>query len=680
MRRLLTPFGIAVIYAFCGAAWIFFSDRLLLILSNGELTAEQLSHEQTLKGFLFILVTALLVYGLVRAGQRVVQSSEAARQESESRYQQIFRDSSAAILVVDRESGRVLEANPSAIAFYGWPEKELVGMPIGRINAMQGEGPDRAWHQAAAEGHSFFVTRQRTASGVEREVAMDLTPIRIGGRPCLYCVIHDITERQHLGDILAASERRYRTLLAEASDPIFVAGADGTILEANTRACRLVGTARASILGQPLTGLLTREDPARSVTMDDLRSNRLQLVELRLRRADGTLLPVEVTSTGLEDGTVQAILRDVTERRAVETHLRQVQKMEAVGQLTGGIAHDLNNILTVVLAHADLIAQALPADRKELQEDIEELRNSCRRGAAMIRKLLSFSRSATLTFQTVDLGAHLRELSGTLRRLLPAGVEVRLELPAEPLLIRGDTLALEQIILNLATNARDAMQGTGLLVMSGRRQHLASSAAQPWITEGEYVRLEIRDTGLGMSDDVRARIFEPFFTTKPPAEGTGLGMAMVYGLVKQHEGSIEVDSVPGEGTAVTIYLPVWDESMVAPAPPVRAGDAPAALVRGRETILLVEDEEPLRRAARRLLEHLGYTVLLARDGEEALELFRRNQDRIDLVISDVIMPRVGGRALYEALQGERSRARFLFTSGYSRGDASAGGQAGLPDA
>ena len=354
---------------------------------------------------------------------------------------------------------------------------------------------------------------------------------------------------------------------------------------------------------------------------------------------------------------------DVVRHGQLEAQLRQSQKMEAVGQLTGGIAHDLNNVLTVVVANAELMAGTIPPEAAELKAELAQLHVAASRGAAMVRQLLAFSRHKPLTPGPVDLVRVVDESSDLLRRLVPEHIVVRVTHEAPALTVMGDAGALEQVLVNLVTNARDAMPQGGTLRLETRRVTLSGDrAAACGVAEpGAFGCLVIADTGVGMDAATRERAFEPFFTTKEPGAGTGLGLAMVYALVQQLGGCVRLSSELGRGTEVTVYLPATaPRAAAAPAPP----PAPAAPT-GRETILVVEDEIGIRRATRRVLERHGYRVLLAENGEEGLEVYRRNAADVDLVLSDVVMPRLGGPGLYRALRGEGSRVPFLFASGYA---------------
>jgi two-component system, cell cycle sensor histidine kinase and response regulator CckA len=553
-RSVLNPITIALGYAAVSTIWIIFSDQIVAF-AGGDMSVAHLTRLQTLKGILYITLTAGFIYLLISLATRQVLSSRHEMEAMKERFLQLFEGTDAIILITDEADSVIVEANAAAQRFYGWSKKELTAKKVA----------DLAVHDpAGAPGDDFYpadraltYARHRLASGEEREVAISATPV-------------------------AARDRRVNFLL----------------------------------------------------------------------------------------------INDITERRMLERQLRQSQKMEAVGRLTGGIAHDLNNVLTVVMADADLLAAELKDTDEEVREDLDDLRAAARRGASMIRKLLSFSRSVSLKTVTIELGQAVEELIPSLRRLLPESTELVIRRAAAGT-VKVDLVALEQILVNLVTNARDAMPAEGgKVTIETGLDNLDAAQQYPWVRPGRYVSLKVRDDGIGMDDRIQARMFEPFFTTKPPTEGNGLGMAMVYGLVKQHEGFVLVKSKPGSGTTVSIYLPQapkLDQVDVVPVepPPVAAGG-------GGETILLVEDEDALRRAGQRILEKLGYKVIVAPHGQRGLEILEEKGDTIDLVITDMIMPRIGGRALYEAARLKRDNIRFLFTSGYA--PSGPGDENPLPDA
>jgi len=335
--------------------------------------------------------------------------------------------------------------------------------------------------------------------------------------------------------------------------------------------------------------------------------------------------------------------------------------MEAVGQVAGGVAHDFNNLLTAMMSSAELLRGALPDD-SPLIEDVETISDAARRGAELTRKLLAFTRRQPLQFSRISMGTAAADFIRLARRVVPENVRIVLRVEDDDATIRADHLALEQILMNLVTNARDAMAGGGTILIEVGRSSLDEEhqRSQGWGTPGEYVVLSVSDTGCGMDAATRARMFEPFFTTKPADRGTGLGMPMVYGLVKEHDGFVHVYSEPGRGTTMRLYFPAvvgaCDRPVREAAPEVRGGS---------ETILLVEDGDAVRRVATRILEKYGYTVVGAADGREALQLLATRRPAVDLIVSDVVMPHTGGPELLEAVRRSGHAPRMLLTSGYS---------------
>jgi PAS domain S-box-containing protein len=483
---------------------------------------------------------------------------------------------------------------------------------------------------------------------------------------------HDVARGR--ADLRLADER-LRQLMEALPDATIVVDQNGTMIFASTQTEAMFGYGRHELLGRKIEmlvpeGARDRHEAHRAAyTTSPLARAMGAGLELAGRRKDGSEFPVEasLSPARTREGLVVTVaIRDISDRRAIEAQLRQAQKMEAVGQLTGGIAHDFNNILTVVLSDAELIAGALPPDAP-LRQEIDEIQSAARRGAAMVAQLLRFSRRGMLTLRPLVPATVIENLQGMLRRLLPESVTVTVVAEDRSSAVLADAGALEQVLFNLCTNARDAMPDGGSLRIECTRTLLDAGyhATHPWVAPGEYVCVSVADDGVGMDEHTQQRLFEPFFTTKPPGVGTGLGMAMVYGLMKQHGGMVHVYSEPGHGTVVKLYFPITTAPTRAGRAPRRADREPA--VGGTETILLAEDEVAIRRATRRALEKQGYTVLVAADGEEALDIYRKQGSKIHLVISDLVMPKLGGRQLAEALRSENPDVKIVFTSGYSPG-------------
>ena len=501
------------------------------------------------------------------------------------------------------------------------------------------------------------------------------SPVRDGDGPVagVIGVGTDITERRRAEEALRHSEESHRALVQHASYAIYRSTPDGRFLTVNPALVAMLEYESAEqLLGVDLATDVYADptERARILARFEQSGDALDGVEVTWKRRNGQSILVRLAGRAVRraDGSIECfetIAEDVTERRALEEQLRQSQKLEAIGQLTGGIAHDFNNLLTIILANAQLLAKAIPATLEHAHADLRDVTSAALRGRVMVKELLGFARRSRLELQPVSLDGLVRDLSGFLRRILPADVEIVTHDGADLPDVRADVHAVEQIVFNLATNARDAMPDGGVLRIETSQVHLAEEQRQACgaVRAGAHVCLAVDDTGVGMDAATRARMFEPFFTTKAPGKGTGLGLATVYGLVKQHGGGIEVDSEPGKGTRFRIYFPPAEEAAV---PAEARGGEPAARG-GSETVLVVEDDDQLRRSAKRILEDAGYQVVTAADGLEALEALRQTAG-VRLVFSDLVMPRLGGRALYDAARREGVTIPFLFASGYSDPD------------
>jgi len=383
--------------------------------------------------------------------------------------------------------------------------------------------------------------------------------------------------------------------------------------------------------------------------------------ERPLLRKDGTVFTVEINARLLPDGRILGTVRDVTERRQLELQLRQAQKMEAIGRLAGGVAHDFNNVLTAVFGYVDLLREELPQD-SDAQKDLSEVRKAAERAASLTRQLLAFSRQQVLEPVVLELNELVTDFEKMLRRVIGEDVELRLALGAEVGNVRADPGQLHQVIMNLVVNARDAMPTGGKLTLETANAELTSVYAELHkpVVPGPYVMLAVSDTGTGMTPEIQARIFEPFFTTKEKGKGTGLGLSTVYGIVKQSEGYVWVYSEPSKGTTFKVYLPRVDAAADELSKPKATGT-----LAGTETILLAEDDAILRPLAKQLLEKLGYRVLEGGDAAEALAAAQRHTGPIHLLIADVILPGPSGRELARRLAVARPDTKVVYVSGYT---------------
>lgn len=471
---------------------------------------------------------------------------------------------------------------------------------------------------------------------------------------------------------LRAAEDRYRTLVERLPAITYVAelGAAGPWHYVSPQIQSILGFSPEEWLADSLNWMdhihPDDRETAFAAELDFMRNRELFKAEYRMFAADGRVLWFRDEGVLLQPSDQQALLMqgvlyDITEHKRLEEQLRHSQKMEAVGQLAAGIAHDFNNLLMLIQAHNERLRGHLAAS-DPAREDSLEIEEAVNRAAAVTNQLLAFSRRQLLQLQVLDLNNALIETATMLERLMPPGIELRVLTADSPQFVKADPTQLAQVILNLAVNARDAMPEGGRLSIQTRGVELAQErvASHGVIPPGRYAMLSVSDTGGGMHSDIQARMFEPFFTTKLPGKGTGLGLAIVYGVVKQTGGWIAVNSCPGEGTSFEIYIPRSEESSVEV---VRKAHAPAPAALSTGTILLVEDQEGIRDLVQEFLRRKGYSVLCAADGNEALRAASTYPGSIDLIVTDVIMPSMGGIELAQRMAAARPEAKILFMSG-----------------
>jgi two-component system cell cycle sensor histidine kinase/response regulator CckA len=560
----------------------------------------------------------------------------------------LFEEAGDALFLFDPQTEHVLEVNPMAQRLSGFDRTALLAQPVTYFFRSERQSGMRLLRQAYANTglfHSqdgFLLRHQR--DGVWVPVNLTVTRLHLRPRTLGLITARDIRERREAEQALRASEERYRTLFENNPHPMWVEDPQtSAILAVNDAAVQHYGYSREEFLAMTVQDLVPVEGGAG-----------------KHRRKDGAWMDVEVASHALVFDGRQARLvlaRDVTERRQLEEELRQAQKLEAVGRLAGGVAHDFNNLLTVITGYTDLLGSELEPGHPH-HALLAEVRKAAERAAALTRQLLTYSRRQILQAACLDLNNVVTDLEKMLSRLIGEHVELVMELaPAVPAVF-ADLGQLEQVIVNLVVNARDACPQGGRIVL---RTGSTDSPPVPDMLPGRYAFLEVADTGCGMDERTRARIFEPFFTTKEPGKGTGLGLAMVYGAIKQARGHITVQSSPGQGSTFRVYLPAGLDLPARPSPVAET----AELRGGTETVLLVEDEAGVRQLARTALEQNGYTVLEAAEGSEALDLVTRHPGPIDLLLTDVVMPHMTGPELASRLAVSRPGVKVLFMSGYN---------------
>ncbi|MEP7327063.1 MAG: response regulator [Gemmatimonadota bacterium] len=580
--------------------------------------------------------------------------------KSEERFRALVENLSDGIERLGQD-GTVLYASRSATAILGYQVDELIGHrifdfihPEDRPGAMRlfSEGLNRPGTTVTGE----YRHRNRDGSWKHLEV---ITVNRLGESAVLAVVatIRDISDRKENERDLQERERQFRALFDSALDAMVLVSDDRRFLDANPAAALLFRLPKEQLVQQVIDrfcppGFLVIEKWTEFIEAGEFKGNFTMLLDERTRRE------VELSARAhVLPGRHLLVARDVTERNEMEIRLRQGAKMEAVGRLAGGIAHDFNNLLTAILGSAELLGLDLQ-DGGTAKEDLNEIRKAATRAASLTQQLLAFSRRQVLSPKTLDLTSVIEGTRRMLSRLIGEDIELITRFRPGLGRVRADPTQLEQILLNLAINSRDAMPQGGTLVISTEDAEPPSEWKDAPVA---CVALTVTDSGHGMDEHTRAHLFEPFFTTKEVGKGTGLGLATVYGIVKQSGGYITVESSPGSGTTIRIFLPRVDTPLDISAPDPRLGTA----ARGSETILLVEDEVAVRRLARRVLRSKGYVVLEAANGREALRMVSEHSGQLDLVLTDVVMPGMSGPEMAERLAREQPDLRVLYMSGYA---------------
>ena len=570
------------------------------------------------------------------------------------------------------KSGKITEANDAFLRMVGY----------GRDALERGEVSWRAMtppeHASADRRALEELVHKGSSTPYEKELFRSdgtRVPVLVGGATFEgtsdkgVAFAMDLSDRKRAEEAFRRSEHRFRAMVENSSDAIKLLSREGLVIYASPSTAAVVGYAPHEYVGTNIFAAIHPDDlaDARVVFKSCLGRPGVPVrSQHRVRHKDGSYRWVEVLRVNrLSDPELYAIVtnyRDVTDRKRLEDQLLQSQKMEAVGRLAGGIAHDFNNMLSAIVGFSHMIIGDL-REGDPILGDMHEIAAAAERAAQLTRQLLAFSRKQVMQPRVLDLGAHVREMDKMLRRLIGENIELVVETASGLDLVKVDPGQIEQVILNLVINARDAMPNGGKLVIETANAILDQSHANDHVgvAPGSYVMLAVRDTGQGMDRHVRERIFEPFFTTKEGGRGTGLGLSTVLGIVQQSGGHIWVYSEPGQGTTFKVYLPRCQERL--PSVPIRSSRAPS--LRGHETILLVEDEEVVLTFASRALRRQGYSVLEARNGDEALLIAERHPKVVDLLLTDVVMPRMSGPELANRLKARRPELIVLYMSGYT---------------
>jgi two-component system, cell cycle sensor histidine kinase and response regulator CckA len=610
------------------------------------------------------------------------KQAENSLRESEAKYRRLNESLMDGFVRLDMQ-GNIIEWNSTYQDMVGYEKDELRSVTYMQLT------PER-WHafeakivaeQVLPRGYSDVYEKEyRRKNGEVFPVELRTSLLRddAGAPMWMWAIVRDLTERKRAEESLRKSEEQYRLIADSTTDVIWLFDlTTDRYIYVSPSVERLLGYNVEEALRLTMKELLTPESyriledslPKRLAALaagDE--SARTQTYEMDHPRKDGSIVTAETVATLIADEQnrlkhMQGITRDISERRLLQKQLLQSHKMEGIGRLAGGIAHDFNNLLTVIVGYSEMLLNNASIN-DPARGELELIKGAGERAAALTSKLLAFSRKQIVQPRVLDLNALIKDSSKLLRRLVGEDIEL-ITVPAPDLgLIKADMTQIEQVVFNLAVNSRDAMPQGGKLIFETVNVDLDASFVSNNLGShpGRFVMLAVSDTGMGMDSETKSHIFEPFFTTKESNKGTGLGLATVYGIVKQSDGYITADSEPGRGTTIKIYLPRVDE-LVDRAKPFEAVE-----YEGSETILLVEDEEDVKKLAARWLEAKGYTVLTASNGPHALEIAERHSGTIDLLVTDMIMPHgLNGRELAERLQNLRPGIRALFISGYAAG-------------
>jgi PAS domain S-box-containing protein len=598
------------------------------------------------------------------------KQAELALSESEARFRQMFEKHDAIMLLIEPQTGLIIDINQAATKFYGYKKSKLCGMNIKDLNTLPPEQIAEERRKALNEKRNYFVFTHRLANGTERIVEVHSSPISVNEKQVLFSIIHDITERKQMEECLRESEERFKSLHNASFGGIAIHD-KGIILECNQGMADMTGYSAAELTGG-MDGLLLIAEKSRNDVMNKILSGYEKPYEAIGLRKNGEEYPMRLEGRNVpyKGKMVRTVeFRDITEQKRVEAEreklhaqLVQAQKMETVGRLAGGVAHDFNNMLGVILGHTEMaLEKTNPGDA--LHEDLTEIITAGQRSADLTRQLLTFARKQTIAPRVIDINETVEGMLKMLRRLVGENIDLLWKPGGNPGPVKVDPSQIDQVLANLCVNARDAIKEVGKITIETGditfdefycRDHKG-------LAPGEYVLLAVNDNGCGMDPETLDHLFEPFFTTKELGKGTGLGLASVYGMVKQNNGFINVYSERGQGTAFKIFLPRHaDKSALVPE---NRQDQPAE--RGIETILLVEDEPAILKMTKVMLEKLGYTVIVAHAPEEAIRLANENNGRIDLLMTDVVMPGMNGRDLAGNLLSIHPGMKRLFMSGYT---------------
>lgn len=597
--------------------------------------------------------------------------SDDALEESENLFRNIFENHSAVKLIIDPENGHILDANLAAENYYGWSKDQLKSMSIQDINLMPPEKIKQVIENIRNQKKNYFEVSHRLADGSFRDVEVFSSRITVKGKELLHSIIHDITDRKRVESMLHESETKYRSLFENAPIGIFATTSKGEALSVNNTMAGILG------FTSPEETIAHYQDLQKKLYVSSAQRNQfirmlkekghVENFEYQARTVDDKLIWLNMNAriSNQEDNdtfVIEGFTKDITAQRNLEEQFRQAQKMESVGRLAGGVAHDYNNMLSVILGYTELALGKVNAS-DPIFDDLQEIFKASRRSMDITRQLLAFARKQTISPKIIDLNETIDGMLKMMRHLIGENIDLTWRPGVDLGAVKMDPAQIDQILANLFVNARDAISGIGQIIIETHKTTFdhAYCDSHPGFYPGEFILLAFSDNGCGMNKETLDKLFEPFFTTKGVGLGTGLGLATVYGIVKQNNGFINVYSEPGKGTTFKIYLQQHQGENL-----VHVKSLPKHIPLGQgETILIVEDEIAILNLSNTMLEKLGYRTLAANTAEEALNIAGEHGGKIHLLLTDVVMPGMKGRDLADTFHSLYPDIKILFMSGYT---------------
>jgi two-component system cell cycle sensor histidine kinase/response regulator CckA len=604
--------------------------------------------------------------------RRAHSEAETALRESREHLAAVITSAMDAIITVD-EDYRITLFNEAAEKLFRCSAAQVMEMHLdafipGRFPPTNRQPKQRFGEQSQPSRtmNALGLVYGRRADGEEFPAEASISQTPAGGQKLFTVILRDVSERQRAEEALRQSEECYRMLFESNPQPMWVYDTNTlAFLAVNEAAVQHYGYSPGEFLAMTIADIRPKEDLVRLQDyLKDMDAGASGTTVWRHLKKDGSVIDVEIIGHGIAfDGHAARLVlaTDITERKFLEDQLRQAQKMEAIGRLAGGVAHDFNNLLTAIIGYSQLLMTRIGPD-SNLRRELEEIYKAGTRAASLTSQLLAFSRKQVIQPVILDLNVIVADTGKMLRRLIGEDIELQFVLADGLDYVKADAGQMQQVVMNLAVNARDAMPTGGRLTIATANVELdeAFTRKRPAVAPGAYVVLRVSDTGCGMDDEIQSRIFEPFFTTKEAGRGTGLGLSTIHGIITQSGGHVWFDSEPGHGTTFEIYLPRIDERDAQG----KTGGSTNEALQGTETILLVEDDEAVRRLACSILKVSGYTVLEAPHCEAALAMAAAHRGSIHLLVTDVVMPRMSGRELAEQLIELCPEIKVLYISGY----------------